>query len=589
MVLAANEFLNNNWSKILFALLLLATFAFLAFYIYFKFIKKEKSFKDSLNEAKLLQIAITIDLEEKIVEKYYLYDQTHKDEIISLDEFFVCFDKTNAEKLNYWLGHIARATDFRKTRRVELVMYDNNSRGVYLVELESYNAELKKYYLIFKDMTESINVFRRAGKIPVVTDNEDFYNKANERLCVVDDDANNFLVAIKYKEQSFAAKELQSDILRLVEDSIYKKLDKMKFDNELLCLTSNGTFLLFSTNVVNVKKYKSHIKKLLLSNSGVYNIIQNRFSYTVNLIAGYTRIHKYEKISIDKTLEAETAANVLMNKGHFGERLQLFDDNLQNVHTVLNNKLLAVEKVVTQNLFSLDLVPIIKTISKTVSGYYVSIHLPHSLNMDLSEFMNLIQQRSFRFRFYTQVFEQMLQVKDYKNKTFYFSFDFENLKSVMDAYQSNEQYSQLNFYFCIEFSNITMQNTDLITIEKKLASFKENANIKFGITYNTLTTIYLNDKIYAKANVVLLSGQLIEQSLDRYTNESLIDIYTKVASSYNQEVIGLNVKSLAIYEMLNHYKVSKVGGSFLTPYVEDNKINDKSILKTLSEIENRTY
>jgi len=183
----------------------------------------------------------------------------------------------------------------------------------------------------------------------------------------------------------------------------------------------------------------------------------------------------------------------------------------------------------------------------------------------------------------------MLKVTDYKNKTFYFSFDFENLKSVMDAYQANELYNQMNFYFCIEFSNITMQNTDLITIEKKLASFKENANIKFGITYNTLTTIYLNDKIYAKANVVLLSGQLIEQSLDRYTNESLIDIYTKVASSYNQEVIGLNVKSLAIYEMLNHYKVSKVGGSFLTPYVEDNKINDKSILKTLSEIENRTY
>ncbi len=589
MILAAIDFLNNNWLKIVFFLLLLAAFVTFLFYIYYKFIQKEKSFKDSLNEAKLLQIAITIDLEEKIVEKYYLYDQSHKDEIVSLDEFFVRFDKTNAEKLNNWLGHIARVTDFSKTRRIEVVMYDNNCRGVYLVELESYNAEQKKYYLIFKDMTESINVFRRVGKISVVTDNEDFYNKANERLCVVDDNANNFLVAIKYKEQSFATKELQSDILHLVEDSIYNKIDKMKFDNELLCLTSNGTFLLFSANVVNIKKYKHHIKKLLLLNSGVYNIIQNRFSYTINLVAGYTRIHKDERISIDKTLEAETAANVLMNKGRFVERMQLFDENLQNVHTVLNNKLLAVEKVVTQNLFSLNLVPIIKTKSKFVSGYYVSITLPHSLNMDLTEFMNLIKQRSFRFRFYTQVFEQMLKITDVSNKVFYFSFDFENLKSIMEAYQSNEEYSQLNFYFCVEFSNITMQNTDLITIEKKLASFKENANIKFGITYNTLTTIYLNDKIYSKTNVVLLSGQLIEQSLDQHTNESLIDVYTKVAASYNQEVIGLNVNSLAIYEILNHYKVSKVGGSFLTPYVENDRIVDKSILKVLSEIENRTY
>lgn len=172
MILAAIDFLNNNWLKIVFFLLLLAAFVTFLFYIYYKFIQKEKSFKDSLNEAKLLQIAITIDLEEKIVEKYYLYDQSHKDEIVSLDEFFVRFDKTNAEKLNNWLGHIARVTDFSKTRRIEVVMYDNNCRGVYLVELESYNAEQKKYYLIFKDMTESINVFRRVGKISVVTDKD---------------------------------------------------------------------------------------------------------------------------------------------------------------------------------------------------------------------------------------------------------------------------------------------------------------------------------------------------------------------------------------------------------------------------------
>ena len=77
--------------------------------------------------------------------------------------------------------------------------------------------------------------------------------------------------------------------------------------------------------------------------------------------------------------------------------------------------------------------------------------------------------------------------------------------------------------------------------------------------------------------------------MDNYTNESLIDVYTKVAASYAQEVIGLEVTSLAYYELFKHYNVRKVGGIFLTPYIVNDKIEDKFFLRSLQEIDKRAY
>ena len=77
--------------------------------------------------------------------------------------------------------------------------------------------------------------------------------------------------------------------------------------------------------------------------------------------------------------------------------------------------------------------------------------------------------------------------------------------------------------------------------------------------------------------------------MDKYSNESLLEVYTKVASSYAQEVIGLNVNSLAVYELFKHYNVKKVGGIYLTPYIVNDKIEDKFFLRNLQEIDKRTY
>ena len=590
MLFSVQTFISEYWMHI--ALVILVAIAlYLAFLYIFKGVyQSERSFKDQLNEAKQVQIAVHIDLEEKKVEKYYLYDQTHKDECISLDEFYVRFDKNNAEKLRKWLNNISKATDFNKTRRIELVMYDNNNtRGVYLVELDSYNDENKRFFLTFKDMTDSINVFRRAGKISVTEENEQFFEKANERISVTDDDASNYLIAIRYKEYEFAKKEMQNDILRLIEDNIYNRLKENKAETDLFTFSGNGTFLLFSANILNEKKYKQYIKKLLNTCSGEYVLIKNKLSYSVSLVSGYTKINRDEKLTIDKCLEAETAANSLVTKGRFSEKLQPFDEHIQNIHTVMNNKLLAVEKVITQNLFGLKYIPIISTYTKSICGYEVKVVLPHALNMDIVEFMSFAKQRSFRVTFFNKVFEQILKHSETNDMYYYLSFDFDHLAKVMEAYQYDARYEDLKIYYCLEFSNSTMQKTDLITIEKKMSQYIESLNIKFGIAYNTLTTIYLNAKIYSKAEVVLLSGQLVECALDKYSNEALIDIYTKVAASYRQDIVAVNVKSIALYEMLVHFKINKIGGQFFTPYIEKGKIEDKALLKALNDIETRPY
>ena len=96
---------------------------------------------------------------------------------------------------------------------------------------------------------------------------------------------------------------------------------------------------------------------------------------------------------------------------------------------------------------------------------------------------------------YNKFFTLILRHKDAYTKPFFFSFDFDDIEKVMEAYESNEEFKKINIYFCLEFSNTTMQNNDLITIERRIAHYQKYNHVKFGINYNTLTALYLNAKI----------------------------------------------------------------------------------------------
>lgn len=584
------EFLNEYWVYILIGLLSLLAMILLISLIYRFFIQETKSFEKTFSDAKSLQFSVCISLEEQNVEIYYLYDQNHENELISLNEFYCRFEKSNLDKIENWLKRIAKSNDVNRTRRVEVVMYRGNDKDVYIVELESYDAENKKYYLTFRDITESINVFRRTNKKVMNSNSSEFIEKAKQRLKEVDIDANNYLIAFKYREKFFAQKELSKEYLKILEEKVYCKIESMKLDNELICLYENGTVLLFSTDVVNIKKYRSHIKKILFINSGLYNLIQNKFSYTINLVAGYTKISNQEDFTLETIFEAEAAATALINKGRFSEKIQLFDDGFRKKYYEENNKLLNFRRIVDECLFTLKYVPVIDKSDKTVNGYYIRYELSKSANMMLDEFMQFVKQKAYGVNFYDKVFFKILEEIDIKNKSIYLPVDYETLPKLMEAYSENTNLMNIKFYFCLEFSNTTMQSTNLITIEKSMESFKKvNSKIRYGITYNNLTMLYLNAKIYSKISVVILEGQLIETALDQYSNRTLIDIYTQIAASYGQDIIGLNVQSLAIYEMLMHYDVNKFGGVYFNSYIENERIYDSTIIHKLEEIETRTY
>ena len=208
--------------------------------------------------------------------------------------------------------------------------------------------------------------------------------------------------------------------------------------------------------------------------------------------------------------------------------------------------------------------------------------------MDLNEFNDLVKQRLLRTVFYLKIFEMILKRNDFTSP-YYLSFDFDNLSRVIKAYQIKSEYSKINFFFSIEFSNAIMQQKDFVSIEKQILSYKKIDNVKFGLTYNNFTSLYLNDKIYFNTDFIIISGQLVEEALDKYKYESLIDMYIKLALSYKQDIIALNIKSIALYEFLVHNQVKKLGGPYLTPYVVDNRIIDKTLLENLNIIESKDY
>ena len=86
--------------------------------------------------------------------------------------------------------------------------------------------------------------------------------------------------------------------------------------------------------------------------------------------------------------------------------LLCFDENLKNVFNIKNNKLLVVERVITQGLFTVEYTPLVNVFNKKVNEYYAYVILPHAINMELEEFVKLAKQKSFRFAFYNKFFEQ---------------------------------------------------------------------------------------------------------------------------------------------------------------------------------------
>ena len=176
MIFAFYDLLSKYWIVLVLVVLVLILLTLFILMIYYRRINKVKSFKQNFEDTKYSQFSIVIDLEEKIAERYYLYDQDNPFERLPLDEFYVRFTIEHSTNLKKWMEDIKTKTDLSTVARQELVMYDkNNVRRIYLAELENYIPEYSKFYFIFKDITATPQVLRRSQKrIPSISENDYF-------------------------------------------------------------------------------------------------------------------------------------------------------------------------------------------------------------------------------------------------------------------------------------------------------------------------------------------------------------------------------------------------------------------------------
>lgn len=551
--------------------------------------KKRTPFNKVFKYYKQIEMSIVINLNEKIVEKYYVYDQFHKSEILSLDEFYlrIC-DYNICKRLDFWLENIK---DNNYTSRLELAMYDeNNNRRIYKAELERFDRENNTYYLFLKDTTESPEVIKRVNKIGNNTNIDAFYEKANIILANRNIDEKYYLVAIKYKEFNDIRKLVKSsEYLSLLDALIYTRLNNRKNPNDLLCQSNEGVILLFTHSLMNEKKTKRAIKKLINQEaSGTYIISKSR--YSINLVAGISAIKSGETLTGEKKIEAEEAANSLIKHYMSSEKIRFYDTTLVNKRNEELTLKARVQKIVEDMDFDFKYTKLFKVTDKKQDGFLVDFSLKAKDHLTKDEFINICREIGSRKLLYSKIFNEMLSHNLYSNNTYYISLNYQDIDKVMEAYSSNEEFKKLNIYFCISYNNISKRSyNDISEVEKQIHLYKKSLKVHFGINYNSLQTIYLNENLYNLMEIVLFSGNLVANSLDTYGNGSLIDMYVKVAKKYKHFMIASDVSSLAIYEFFYKQGVNEIGGKVFTTKIDSNEIVDKLLLLKLNAIENKTY
>ena len=87
MYMSFYELINEYWIYLVLAIITLIFLGVLFYLIYNTYFNERKSFKENLSDSKSIEFTIVIDYEEKLVEKYYMYEQNGNNEIMLLDEF----------------------------------------------------------------------------------------------------------------------------------------------------------------------------------------------------------------------------------------------------------------------------------------------------------------------------------------------------------------------------------------------------------------------------------------------------------------------------------------------------------------------
>ena len=110
--------------------------------------KKHPTFAEIMNEKKSIRLSFVIDMNQKTVETYYVYETNNKSKIVNYDEFTYSFDSENLKKLTDWLAFIHDNSEYGNYRRIELQMYDEAvNKRLYRCSLQNYIKENNKYFV----------------------------------------------------------------------------------------------------------------------------------------------------------------------------------------------------------------------------------------------------------------------------------------------------------------------------------------------------------------------------------------------------------------------------------------------------------
>ena len=572
----------SSWILVIISAILILAFIVLIIYAIKKnCFSKDPSFNSTMNAFKSIQLSLLINLEEDKVEKYYIYDANNKSQIITFDEFCYSFDNNNVNRLKEWLNNIDDNFEYGGSKRIELVMLDeNNKKRLYRFSLQNYLKESRKYFILANDITESSSVIQRYEKVYSSYDLEKFFDKINDYRRIHEIKYPDCIVSFSFKEYEEIIRDFKGDSLKLLDYAILAKIEKFKEDDDIICQYKEGTFLMYSPQIEDLKYFKKRLKKLLNNCSGVINTVKSRFNLT--FVCGVS-ILKEDSIITRKIIESSLAAKQALKKSFINDKVVFFNAELSKIQDEKVQKLQIVRKIIEEDLFSLTFTPIINKDWKVV-GYNLDIICDSFPNISRNEIFDGAQEMGIRKILFTKLFNTICDFITSKSMIFFLNFEYQHLGRLYETYISSPEYKKINCVFCLEFNNFDNKNITYRSIEKMMGQVRKNSNIKFAISSNKSQRNYLTETIYNRSDYLLLRGKLVNDSLETYYNKSNLEIQSRIANQYKLKLVGLDIKNIAQLEFLYNLDTLYFSGPLFTSKILKGQVNDNQLLKQLIDL-----
>ncbi len=544
--------------------------------------KKHPTFAEIMNEKKSIRLSFVIDMNQKTVETYYVYETNNKSKIVNYDEFTYSFDSENLKKLTDWLAFIHDNSEYGNYRRIELQMYDEaGNKRLYRCSLQNYIKENNKYFIIAQDITVSSQMIKDYEKKLALYDTESFYENTQRLLKLTLDNEYACIASFKYKEYESIVKDFKDDFIKLIDYEILNRLEAIMEEDMAICQSKEATFHLFFAKVVSFAKVKQKLKKVLQTCSG--NLVVGKGNFNITFFAGAMIVGKEDLL--DCLEKSEIALNQCLKRRFFADKIRFFDKELSIIEKDKVELLSNVKKVIEEGKFDLTFHPMIDVQTKQIEGYQVEYFINKDLDLTTEKFLMLAQEIGERKKFFIQILDRILAYSS--QKIIYLVVHHNQLSRFCEAYASNEKYKKIDLRLMISFENLDVTETTLVTLEKIIKGNIENNHIQFGIAITNFQNIYLNEIIYNKLKFMMIFEKVLDTSFDSTHYRISLQTSEQIANQYHLTIIGVDINNLYQYEKMFDMNAKFLTGPLFNGKIQENQIIDQNFIKQLKEVENK--